>query len=56
LLLQMSQSSEEYARRLYSALREADQSGADAILIQMPPDQPQWAAVRDRLIRATQPI
>ncbi|HEX4796959.1 MAG TPA: L-threonylcarbamoyladenylate synthase [Humisphaera sp.] len=54
--LQMPQSSEEYARRLYSALREADQSGAEVILIQMPPNEPQWAAVRDRLIRATRPI
>jgi len=53
---QMSQSSDEYARQLYSALREADQSSADAILIQMPPAESQWAAIRDRLTRATQPI
>jgi len=54
--LQMPRLSEEYARQLYSALREADQSGADAILIQMPPADSQWAAIRDRLTRATQPI
>ena len=44
----------EYARRLYANLREAD-SRAEVILIEMPPDQPVWTAVRDRLLRATQP-
>jgi hypothetical protein len=27
-----------------------------AIFIEIPPDVPQWAAIRDRLIRATQPL
>jgi L-threonylcarbamoyladenylate synthase len=45
-----------YAHELYSVLREMDAAGYDAILIQMPPDEPAWAAVRDRLMRATQPL
>lgn len=42
-----------YARRLYGALRELDAAGCERILIEAPPDEPQWAAVRDRLVRAT---
>jgi L-threonylcarbamoyladenylate synthase len=42
-----------YARHLYCALREADASGTSAILIEMPPDEPEWFAIRDRLTRAT---
>jgi L-threonylcarbamoyladenylate synthase len=45
----------DYARRLYSALREADEMGAEAIWVEMPPEEPAWAAVRDRLRRATRP-
>jgi L-threonylcarbamoyladenylate synthase len=42
-----------YAQRLYAALRELDGSGCESILIEAPPDAPEWAGVRDRLIRAT---
>jgi L-threonylcarbamoyladenylate synthase len=45
-----------YAQRLYATLREADASGADVILIEMPPDEPAWSAVRDRLMRAGRPL
>ncbi len=45
-----------YARHLYSTLREADASGTAAILIEMPPDDPEWFAIRDRLTRATVPL
>ena len=41
-----------YARGLYAALRELDASGCDEILIELPPETPEWAAVRDRLQRA----
>lgn len=45
---------EKYARRLYSALREADAFEADVILIERPPDEPGlWASIHDRLRRAT---
>jgi L-threonylcarbamoyladenylate synthase len=44
---------DEYARSLYRRLREIDAQGRSAIYIEMPPQTPGWAAVRDRLIRAT---
>jgi L-threonylcarbamoyladenylate synthase len=43
----------EYARHLYAALRAMDAEGADRILVQAPPDGEAWAAVHDRLRRAT---
>jgi L-threonylcarbamoyladenylate synthase len=42
-----------YARRIYAALHEADQAGAEWIAVEEPPDRPEWAAVRDRLRRAS---
>ena len=42
-----------YARRLYAALRELDGAGCESILIEAPPETPEWAGVRDRLLRAT---
>ena len=53
---EMPMSAQEYARDLYAALRAADSAGNAAILVEMPPDDPAWAAVRDRLTRATKPI
>jgi L-threonylcarbamoyladenylate synthase len=41
-----------YAQRLYAALRELDTAGCDEILIEAPPDTPEWTAVGDRLRRA----
>jgi L-threonylcarbamoyladenylate synthase len=41
-----------YGQHLYAALRELDAAGCDEILIETPPDTPDWAAVRDRLHRA----
>jgi L-threonylcarbamoyladenylate synthase len=46
----------EYQRHLYAILRELDGMGLRAIYIEVPPDRPEWAAVRDRIIRATQPL
>ena len=42
-----------YARGLYAALRELDELGAERILVQQPPRTALWAAVRDRLERAS---
>lgn len=42
-----------YARSLYAAMRTLDASGAERILVQRPPDDRAWAAIRDRLERAT---
>jgi L-threonylcarbamoyladenylate synthase len=41
-----------YAERLYRRLHELDRQGFDWIAIEMPPDTPEWAGVRDRLLRA----
>lgn len=42
----------EYAQRLYAALHELDAHHYDWIAIDLPPDEPSWHAVRDRLKRA----
>lgn len=47
-----TQQPHEYAARLYELLHEVDAGGFDRIVIEMPPDTPEWAAVRDRLQRA----
>ena len=54
-VVEMSASPESYARHLYATLRAADEAGAAAIWVEMPPDEPVWVAVRDRLRRATKP-
>lgn len=41
-----------YARLLYAALRELDRQKLQAIQVEMPPDSPEWTAVRDRIHRA----
>ncbi|MCS7034983.1 MAG: L-threonylcarbamoyladenylate synthase [Phycisphaerae bacterium] len=46
---------ETYARQLYARLRMLDSQGLRAIFIEMPPDRPEWTAVRDRIVRATRP-
>lgn len=45
----------EAARLLYDALHRCDSSPSTLILVRMPPDLPAWAAIRDRLRRATSP-
>jgi L-threonylcarbamoyladenylate synthase len=42
----------EYARLLYAGLRQIDDSGCAVIVVEAPPDTPDWSAVRDRLLRA----
>jgi L-threonylcarbamoyladenylate synthase len=41
-----------YAHELYSNLRELDRAGCDAILVERPPEDAEWQAIRDRLNRA----
>jgi len=50
--LRMPREPEAFAKRLYASLRELDSAGCDTILIEAPPDAPEWAAVRDRLQHA----
>jgi L-threonylcarbamoyladenylate synthase len=51
--LRMPRDPAAYARRLYAALRELDGADCEQILIESPPEEPAWQAVRDRLLRAT---
>jgi len=53
--LRMPRDPQAYAQRLYAALRELDSAGCERILVEAPPDQAEWAAVRDRLKRACGP-
>ena len=50
--LRMPREPQAYAQRLYAALRELDTAGCERILVEEPPQAPEWAAVRDRLTRA----
>jgi L-threonylcarbamoyladenylate synthase len=43
-------------QRFYSSLHGLDALNLDLIIIVMPPDQPAWCAIRDRLVRATTPL
>lgn len=45
----------DYGRLLYAALRELDGLGCARLLVEAPPKAPAWAAVADRLRRATTP-
>ena len=42
----------DYAHELYANLRALDAAGCEAILVEQPPQRPEWAAVNDRLMRA----
>lgn len=44
---------DEAAEALYRLLREWDELGFSLIVIVLPPDEAEWRAVRDRLVRAT---
>jgi L-threonylcarbamoyladenylate synthase len=42
----------DYARALYASLRCLDEAGCESILVERPPQDPEWAAINDRLTRA----
>lgn len=42
-----------YARRLYATLHSLDDAGYTLLIIERPPDEPAWTAIRDRLERAS---
>ena len=44
------------SRGLYDLMRRCDLMKPRAIVVLMPPDEPRWSAVRDRLARATRPL
>ena len=47
------QDAQDYARALYANLRALDDANADVILVESVPQDPAWAAIQDRLERAT---
>jgi L-threonylcarbamoyladenylate synthase len=51
--IRMPKDPQDYARRLYGALRELDTAGCGTILVESPPETVEWDAIRDRLSRAT---
>ncbi len=51
----MPRDAREYAARLYATLHRLDDEGFERILVELPPDTPEWAGVRDRLRRASHP-
>lgn len=48
----MPEKPEEFAAVLYSTLHKFDQQQFDWIAVELPPDLPEWAPIRDRLVRA----
>lgn len=48
----MPREPDAYARDLYAALHAMDDERCDVVLIERPPDAPEWAAIVDRLERA----
>jgi hypothetical protein len=46
---------EAYAKALYQALHEADDSRAEVIVLEAPPKTSEWVAIWDRLSRAVSP-
>lgn len=50
--LQMPTDPSQYAAVLYERLHQADSENWDWIEIERPPEDPEWAAIRDRLERA----
>ncbi len=48
----MPQDAPAYAELFYGKLHELDQQAYDWIAIELPPDTPEWAGVRDRITRA----
>jgi L-threonylcarbamoyladenylate synthase len=54
-ILELPHEPEPFAARLYAELRRADEEGWDWLGIETPPQSPDWAAILDRLRRASVP-
>jgi L-threonylcarbamoyladenylate synthase len=50
--VQMPVGAASYAARLYAVLHELDAENLPWIAVELPPETPEWAAIRDRLMRA----
>ena len=53
-VIKMPRELRAYTQSLYASMHRADAEGWDWIAIEEPPDTPEWAAIRDRLTRASQ--
>ena len=51
--VQMPTGAAPYAQRLYAALHELDDRGCRVVYVERPPNDAEWAGVRDRLERAS---
>ena len=51
-LISLPANPDHTAALLYEMLHRLDRANLDLILVERPPDTPEWAAVRDRLTRA----
>jgi L-threonylcarbamoyladenylate synthase len=48
----MPHDAEAFARALYAELHRCDAAGAELIVVETPPDSPEWSGIADRLRRA----
>ena len=55
-MISMAKDPRVYAEHLYQALHNLDAENVATIYVEMPPDRPDWEAVRDRITRATRPL
>jgi len=44
---------EAFARALYAGLHRCDEAGVEFIVVEEPPDLPEWSGIADRLRRAS---
>ncbi len=49
---QLNKHAPDVAQQLYSTLHQMDALGKQLILVEVPPDAPEWAAILDRMTRA----
>jgi L-threonylcarbamoyladenylate synthase len=52
-MIRMPETPAEYSAQLYAALHDLDAAGVERIVVDLPPDEEPWLAVRDRLRRAS---
>ena len=48
----MPHDAEAFARAIYAELHRCDEAGAELIVVEAPPDLPEWSGIADRLQRA----
>jgi L-threonylcarbamoyladenylate synthase len=51
---ELNKNAVDVAQKLYDTLHKMDALGAEILLIEAPPAEPEWLAILDRLTRAVQ--